>query len=458
MAFPTITFSASGGSDSQASGAGPASAVFGTNASFSGSTWTLDGSPDLSGVATDGSAVLWAQTSTGRQFFTINAKDNTAKTVTTDDAPSGTSTGRTWAIGGKRATLNNTQSRTLVGATGIKAGWTIDIDQSGGDQVLTSTLTINGASVGGTNGPITLKSSSGTRAKITSATNSVHLLSISAAHGWKVQHLEFTHTAGTRGNCMYATNRTNYWWWDDCVFDGFNTAIFGDFITQWSFHNSVLSRCEIKNCVSSGINNVGSNMRVIGSWIHDNGSHGIHGNAADGSPGGCSWHIFNSLITNNTGRGIYWQLNDSPQRSFHIHNSTIAGNGSNGIEIVGTTDRTRLVDVWNSIVYNNNGWGLLVGSGMMHMMAFYNAMGSNASGNYSNVTPIGDVTLSTDPFTDAASDDYTLNDDAGGGADCKEAGFGGSIMGMDTYLDLGALQSQGSGGGGGGGASKFAFS
>ena len=132
MPEPKILFNSSTGSDTQASGAGPATAIFGTGASLNSST-SVDLSadaPNLSGVATDGSACLWVSTSSGRQFAKITAVNNTTKIVTVALAYGVTATGLTWAIGGKRATLDAASSRTLFGATsgtihstGWQAGW-----------------------------------------------------------------------------------------------------------------------------------------------------------------------------------------------------------------------------------------------------------------------------------------------------------------------------------------------
>ena len=92
MAVPTLLFNTGSGSDTAASGAGPTTALSGTAASYSESVFTLDGSPDLSGVSTDGPHVIWVDTSTGRKFFTINAVNDGANTVTVDDAPAETTT------------------------------------------------------------------------------------------------------------------------------------------------------------------------------------------------------------------------------------------------------------------------------------------------------------------------------------------------------------------------------
>ena len=124
--MPTIRFNTSTGSDTNASGSNGSISVNGTSASFSGSVVTLDGSPDLSGFDAD-EDVLWLQTSTGRQFFDLSSVDDTAKTVTCVDAPAGTASGLTWGIGGKRATLEDINSRLLF-SDDAKAGWTAELE------------------------------------------------------------------------------------------------------------------------------------------------------------------------------------------------------------------------------------------------------------------------------------------------------------------------------------------
>jgi hypothetical protein len=61
----------------------------------------------------------------------------------------------------------------------------------------------------------------------------------------------------------------------------------------------------------------------------------------------------------------------------------------------------------------------------------------------------GSVVLTVDPFTDAPNQDFSLNEDSGGGAACRAAGYPGVLpIGGTGFLDIGALQSQGSGSGG----------
>ena len=139
MALPVILVNSATGSDSAASGAGPATALTGSSASTSGTglVVTLDGSPNLSGVATDGSHVIYLNDSTAnaRNFGKITAADNTAKTVTVSDAFGLSLSGKSWAIGGVRASINANGSEKLWSTSGSTAGdvmpgWTVRM-QSG---------------------------------------------------------------------------------------------------------------------------------------------------------------------------------------------------------------------------------------------------------------------------------------------------------------------------------------
>jgi hypothetical protein len=118
----------------------------------------------------------------------------------------------------------------------------------------------------------------------------------------------------------------------------------------------------------------------------------------------------------------------------------------------------------SNIFSQNAGYGLIAqnpvfpANAMMDGNAYY----SNTSGARSNIdgttgiyainpyTNVYDVTLSGDPFVDAANGDFRLNNTAGAGAACRAAGFPKSVPGRAAlgYRDMGALQHQDSGGGG----------
>jgi hypothetical protein len=64
VAFPVIQIDSTNGSksDTACSGAGPSTAVTGTNGDVSGTTCTLNETKDFTGAADDGSDVLYIET------------------------------------------------------------------------------------------------------------------------------------------------------------------------------------------------------------------------------------------------------------------------------------------------------------------------------------------------------------------------------------------------------------
>lgn len=450
MAFPTVVFNSTSGSDSQASGAGPGTALFGTAASYAGSVFTLDGSPDLSGVATDGSHVIWVATSTGRQFFTINAKDNVAKTVTVDDAPAGTSSGLTWGLGGKRQTLDAASSRSLFGATGFKAGWTVDIENAA-NYTLTSKLTV---SVSGSqaDGVITIKSSSGSKPIITSATSGLDLIEVGSRSYLHFKNLKFTHTGASRGDGIIPNvGIATYITFEDLEFDGCLNGISGDYITDYTFINCTFINCEAKNGTANGFLIAGAMNTFISCFAHDNANHGLFtDNTSVAHVKAVQWILIDCAFTDNGGKGISYPTDSTQERWIYMSGCVIANNTSDGINIVGSTISTKTLTLVNCIIYGNGGWGVAVDfRSYIGVIGGYNAYGANVSGDRENYTALtGEVTLSADPFTNAAAGDYSLNNTAGGGASCREAGIPGTIGTLVGYKSIGMLQLQSGGGGG----------
>ena len=143
--YPDIRFNSSTGSDTAASGAGPSTAITATAAAhtsgIASTTITLTNSPDLSGVATDGSAALWLNTASGRQWSRITAVNNTLKTVTVEDSFNiAALSAVNYAIGGKRATFNETNSRKLF--SDAKAYWIATTET---DQTISSVISVTSA-------------------------------------------------------------------------------------------------------------------------------------------------------------------------------------------------------------------------------------------------------------------------------------------------------------------------
>lgn len=149
------------------------------------------------------------------------------------------------------------------------------------------------------------------------------------------------------------------------------------------------------------------------------------------------------LATNGGGIGFYVGF------VAHVYGCTAHGNDGDGFRC-----RYDNVTFGNCIATNNGGYGFNCTNSNRPTMIWNCASRGNVSGHYHTADVFHTenlIELSTDPYVDAASLDFTLNDAAGGGAAVK--GLEETIIGssMTTTFDLGLLQSGGSGGGGGGG-------
>lgn len=106
----------------------------------------------------------------------------------------------------------------------------------------------------------------------------------------------------------------------------------------------------------------------------------------------------------------------------------------------------------NCIAYGSGGYGFVSGGGGGDTRAglFNCASGANTSGRSSGpFADVSAVTLSADPFVNAAGYDFGLNTTSGGGAACRAAGVPGVFPAVSTtgYPDIGAAQHQDAGGG-----------
>lgn len=134
-----ILFNNSTGSDTQSSGLGPSTALYGAGAS------TTAASAVVTGINTTGVSagdLLWVQSSSDRQFSIIASVDSSTQ-VTCDDVFANTESGRTWACGGKRATFEDASSRRIF-AEDVIFMCRVETET---DQALTSALGRSGATV-----------------------------------------------------------------------------------------------------------------------------------------------------------------------------------------------------------------------------------------------------------------------------------------------------------------------
>lgn len=438
MAEPVVTFNSSTGSDTAASGAGPTTALTGTGGVTASST-SVDlsaDSPDLSGVATDGSAVLWVKTSSGRQFSKITNVNNTTKIVTVNTAYTTSESGRTWAIGGKRATWNNADSRTLFGTVGAESLWTIVTET---DQTITSTA----LSLGTGANSIIKGDSESTRRVINQTANASVITQASTGGPHVLANLKFTCSNGTKTSSVGLTGASSrYSWIVNCEF-GDSTNKLGRAIQTSSSYHYVYS-CNIHDCAATtyalAMTNVNSGYFLFNCWIHDNAGAGIQDDAN-------RLLVSNCIIENNAGDGI---TTTNAKVIWCVANCTIDGNSGDGIDMNTAAAQGGFVSIYNNNITNNGGYGLRFGADVDPYLATfidYNNFYNNTSGSYLNYSG-GAGDTSVDPsYTDRTNSDFSI------GTALKAAGWP-SVVGQSpttSYIDIGAAQREEPAGGGGGG-------
>ena len=387
-----ILFNNSTGSDTQSSGLGPSTAVYGTGAS------TTAASAVVTGINTTGVSagdLLWVQSSSGRQFSIIASVDSSTQ-VTCDDVFANTESSRTWAIGGKRATFDDVSSRQLFTES---AGWVFETETN---QSLTSAIACpNG------NGRHEFRGASGSIKTITQTADARNFdggnnnASLLTFRNLKLENSNASKTSAWG----IAARRQIYCY--DCVFgDATNTLLYGhargaDY-PSGIFENCVFQYCTgsqaafyvnasygytIKNCVFR--NNIGSgmqtnqyNMFVLDSIFHDNGTDG-------------------------------WAVSVGASRTMIVKGNIFYGNTRDGMGTLNSSGGNNMSLFTENIFAENGRYGLYhnSASALLTKNAFY---GNTTAETFGSST-VNNITLTADPFVDAANGDFNLNATNGGG-------------------------------------------
>lgn len=478
MALPTILINSATGSDSAASGAGPATALTGTSASTdgAGTTVTLDGSPDLSGVATDGSHVIYLQDATAgaRNFGKITGKDDGADTVTVANAFSLSASGLTWAIGGKRASLLGTNSSKLLennsGNGDLLPGWTVEME-SGHTETRASTINCR-RDADATDGRITVKGTAGAATMpILTFSNNGNAI-VPRGRAWSFENFEMQNTHGTKTASIAITPAAG----QDNIYKNIRindaTNKFWKGISISSANYGRIEDCRIENCASHGIDFVAG---TIGFRVHNNyvASCGGSGFIASSNTDMTGFEAIGNVFAFNTGDGL--STSGMTGVGFVcrplIRGNVFHGNGGDGVDIPQTSAQFGIyygLTIENNQFTFNGAYGIAMGgSGITDaLLKYYNVIWrnnnfySNTSGKYNPTT----LTISTnETTTDPSSGSATAAKDyAGttGGSNFESSvhkGLGYPIGGTlkvggntnsDNYQDIG-LQHQDTGGAGG---------
>ena len=367
------------GSDTQSSGLGPSTALYGTGAS------TTAASAVVTGINTTGVSagdLLWVQSSSGRQFSIIASVDSSTQ-VTCDDVFANTESSRTWAIGGKRATFDNVDSRRVF--DDLHGGWVIKSETS---QTVSSPIAMTGF---GDPENLAVIDLGGNTVTYTSSSN----FPLTLAANCLLKNGTFTKTTGSpSGIRVRSAANFGLGMCENIAMNGFSSGFYVDGYRTGHFHK----------CSASG--------------------------------GGFGFHAYYSVLTctecvatNNTSAGFYCNnhtlkisdcissfnsvgfQNTSPARSDIIVNSIAHGNTSHGIDTPSAIERCS-----GNILVSNGGYGINTSASVFKDVngnAFYN----NTSGEVTSRSfDLGyDITLTADPFVDAANGDFNLNATNGGG-------------------------------------------
>jgi len=241
---------------------------------------------------------------------------------------------------------------------------------------------------------------------ITGSANGVLLTASTSYHVWRVR-IEQSNASGSSAKCF--SNSTNYGSLSDC--DLLLASTSGSAVIV-SVGRGGCVGCRVWHTGSPASGSIGISAIDVGSTVH-----------------GC--------IVYNVGIGIDVGANTGAFSSNTIHGCVDGIRlGNNGAIIA------------ENIIYSMSGYGIKGNTSSGNPLILNNAMGSLTSGRIDTtgagtvIEEVLGVTLTGDPFTNAAGGDYTLNSTSGAGALCRAASefFGGQ-------RDLGAVQHTDSGGG-----------
>ncbi len=460
-AFPVVKINSSTGSNTAASGAGPSTALSGTAAATASSTTVtlLVDNPNLSGVATDGTACLWVGSSSGRQFSKITNVNNTAgvKTVTVANAYANTESGKNWGIGGKR--LSAAGSSQVFADWGL--GWWVDQQTN---ETISSSITVTAPTPDQvTSAPLftstTTTNTWGSQPVIDSTTNSLVMFKIGTT-GLSIANLSFKQTSGTPGVAMQALAGLAVGVsWSGCIFDGFSQAIDCSNAVSHTQDRCIVEGNEIKNCtgasggtcaVAMNINGSGEWAQIINNYFHGNVGSLILGSSGSGITGGV---LEGNVFANESGSSGPIQIAFG---NAVIKNNTIynCGSGTSAAAITNLSSASYdSLTLENNIFYGCPGYAI---AGTNTIPATFinrnNAYGGNNGGGTGldrTNFPAGasEVALLVSPFN--SSTDYGLNSAATGGALCKGAAAGVPNASANPSGDLGAIPSGGGAASGG---------
>ena len=441
-----ILFNNSTGSDTTASGSSAGANVYGSGAS------TTSASAVVTGITTTGvqaGDLLWVQSSSGRQFSVIASVDSGTQ-VTCDDTFANTESSRTWAIGGKRATLGGS-SQIFADASG---GYVLQLEDSH-TETITSTLNLSATS-NSTNGVMILRGdpTATTKPKI-STSSAINLMSVTG-DCWKVQNIELeaTGSGGVRG---IEVNSGGAFIVEDCKFTSWKNYVASTAIRDRHGVGLSVRNCHFYDC-KRGVSDAGVLNYVDGCWFDqcEIGWTGgtvsrmcfIRNNVFSGGTSGVSLGLSNDGRDDPWGNvfegNVFYGQSSSafvanfntggnaPLSHFTLTNNIFGGGGGYAFENTGTATSTSF------------------GVSVIDRNAYYDSGYTSGRTTIASLPETNAITLTDDPFVDSAASDFNIADNAGGGATIRANNFS-----LNTDTAVYPFRQYVSDAFGGGGGSQF---
>jgi len=422
---PTIRYRKTGSSDTLSSGAGPDTAITGTNvAHTNGSASTtieLTNNPlNLLFVNSDGSHAIWLDTASGRKLSKIVGVDDLNYTVTVEDKFTINSKSPvSYAIGGYRQNLDADSAQPDY--DDYKEGWTVQLGEGNYDLSETWTLPLSSQ-----NGPgFTIKAEAGysVKPKIRQTSTSATFPMIVLGNVSQIYNITFENSSTAKSatnNILRNNAQVRKIVVTNCDFISSRSSSTNGGYGYYNNHSvgasGIFERCYFEGGVY-GIYWFGGrcNIVIMNCRFHDN-HYGLRTSVA-GNNG--SLMLLNTIFDQNAAYGLWGGVQLS--YSHLIKNCTFYDNGT-GIFIQGNNQNamqfTHCIFQENGYGYRNSGTG-----GVCYPYENYNVYYLNTTADNNDVTTIqGDTVLTgTDPLlVDPSNGDFAV----GAGSPCID---------IDTY-------------------------
>jgi hypothetical protein len=267
----------------------------------------------------------------------------------------------------------------------------------------------------------TVRGASETQRTVTQTANA-RSFQVRNGNTYQFQHLKLDNTNASKTNAIgIALESGNpYLVAYKCVFGDATNQLKNGIARANNTPAARLKYCVVQNCTDDGVVvTYMNNTFVIDSCIIiNNGRHGIYSDVQG------SGTVVNSVIANNTTYGFY---SDHADTHVQFCGNIFYGNGSHAININDMVEGL----CSSNLFAGNAGYGINIRSAHSSDIPIGNAFFNNTSGEINGANGIESITLTADPFVDAANGDFNLNATAGGGATLRADNY---ALNTDTSI------------------------